>query len=108
MPNHDRYSRSEPRGGSRYLAGNVGAESFCHVERRQPGQARHYVVHTASPRFVVELEEHASPARGGNLRQGVIRSVTVPNSWAGDYHHCARLLGAAVAFFESRTRSRAP
>ena len=79
----------------------AGAAPFCHVERRtaEESGSRHYVVHTASPRFVVEMER--STAAGAGAKPGVIRQVTVPNSWAGDYHRCARLLSAAVAFFEA-------
>lgn len=73
--------------------------AFCHVERCERSGTRHFVVHTDSPRFVIEMEATSVAADG--RRAGVIKRVCVPNSWAGDYHKCGRVLGAAVAFFES-------
>ena len=81
-------------------ADNASPGDFCHVEKRErSGGSRHFVVHTSTPRFVVEIEAagEASPGR----RSGVIKRVCVPNSWAGDYQKCGRALGAALAFFES-------
>lgn len=85
---------------------------FCRVERRDPnGKTRRYVVHTHSPKFVVEFEHthsasaaatESAPREKASARPAtrpVIRRVCVPNSWAGDYHHCARQLGAASEFF---------
>jgi hypothetical protein len=69
------------------------------VEKRGEGASRHYVVHGESPRFVAEIE--AMETEPGEKRRGVIRRVVVPNSWSGDYHRSGRLLGAALAFFES-------
>lgn len=76
---------------------------FCRVERRgADGRTRLFVVHTGSPKFVVEFECDA-PAGGGPgdaqaRSRPVIRRVCVPNSWAGEYHRCARQLGAAEDF----------
>ena len=76
----------------------IGASPFCHVERRGDDRSRHYVVHGESPRFVAEIEAVDVP---GEKRRGVIRRVVVPNSWSGDYHRSGKLLGAALAFFET-------
>jgi hypothetical protein len=73
--------------------------AFCHVEKRERSGSRHFVVHTQSPRFVVEMESSSTTPDG--RRMGVIKRVCVPNSWAGDYQKCGRALGAALAFFES-------
>ncbi len=85
---------SEPRQRVR-----LGAAPFCHVEKRGEGVSRHYVVHDEAPRFVAEIEAVATAP--GEKRRGVIRRVVVPNSWSGDYHKSGKLLGAALAFFES-------
>jgi len=72
---------------------------FCRVERRgADGKTRHFVVHTQSPRFVVEFESARTAA---GKEAAVIRRVCVPNSWAGDYHRCARQLGDAAEFFSA-------
>ncbi|MGH8016959.1 MAG: hypothetical protein ACREIA_01505 [Opitutaceae bacterium] len=77
----------------------LGAAPFCHVEKRGDGRSRHYIVHGEAPRFVAEIE--AVAAAPGEKRRGVIRRVVAPNSWSGDYHKSGKLLGAALAFFES-------
>ncbi len=94
--------------GPRHAEKGRGTVPFCHVEHRKPGNSRHYIVHTETPRMVVEMEEQVVDGTDGKTRRGVIRRVSVPNSWAGNYHHSARLLGAAVAFFESPARPDAP
>jgi hypothetical protein len=73
--------------------------AFCHVERRNGADSRHFVVHARAPRFVVEIEADAESTNG--RRPGVIRRVWVPNSWAGDYHESGSLLGAALRFHET-------
>jgi len=80
----------------------TGPAAFCHVVRRQQGKKKYYVVHTRSPRFVVEMEE----ARDGADARGVIRRVSLPNSWIGDYHRSARHLGEAMEFFEATSHLR--
>ena len=77
----------------------IGAAPFCHVEKRDGSRSKHYVVHGEAPRFVAEIEAIATGP--GEKRRGVIRRVLVPNSWSGDYHKSGKLLGAALAFFES-------
>ncbi len=80
---------------------------FCRVEREGPeGRKRTYVVYTGSPGFLVEFDrppESEARAEGQTepaaLRcRPVIRRVCVPNSWSGDYQHCARQLDAAADF----------
>ncbi|MBE2212513.1 MAG: hypothetical protein IAE82_01475 [Opitutaceae bacterium] len=67
-------------------------------------------MHTHSPKFLVEFD--SGPASSASEKSGsgtttrtpVIRRVCVPNSWAGDYHLCARQLGAAADFFAATER----
>jgi len=78
----------------------VAQPEFCHVVETNPsGEDRYFVVHAGTPRVVVEMaggpRDHRAP------REAVIRRVRVPNSWAGDYHHCARILDAASASYET-------
>jgi hypothetical protein len=71
---------------------------FVRIDRdgRRTG-GRHYVVHTHSPAFTLELEPDAdAPDKVG---RGVIKRVCVPNSWAGDYSGYAKWLVAAQDFF---------
>ncbi len=109
MPPHNRL----PNTGQE--AGPPGSSPpFCHIEREEKsGGSRHSVVHTASPKFVVEFED--APGGGGPGPDGmlspqgppVIRRVCVPNSWVGDYHRCARQLTSAMRFFESARARKA-
>ena len=70
---------------------------FLRIERDGPGRSRHYVVHTADPKFSMELApDGAAPDKIG---RGVIKRVRLPNSWAGDYAQSAKLMGAAQEFF---------
>jgi len=70
---------------------------FLRIERDGPGRPRNYVVHLVDPKFSVELApDRAAPDQIGG---GVIKRICVPNSWAGDYAQCAKLLGAAQDFF---------
>lgn len=95
MPPPSRFASPEDAGS------RSGAGAFCGVVKdERGGNHRHFVVRTEAPRLVVEFE---APAPAGATAAGgaVIRRVCVPNSWAGDYHQPARLLGAAVAYFES-------
>lgn len=84
----------------------VPPNAFCQVVRRRPDGTEYYVVHTGTPRFVVEVEREESEAGETGQRQGVIKRVCLPNSAAGDYHRCARLLGAALGFFEQPPQPR--
>lgn len=70
---------------------------FLRIERDDRGGSKHYVVHTADPRFSMELTpDREAPDKVG---KGVIRRVCLPNSWAGDYGKYAKLMGAAQDFF---------
>lgn len=86
---------------------------FYRVERREAdGRTRHFVVHTESPKFMVEFDrEPPSPgdptASLASRQRPVLRRVCVPNSWAGDYHRCARQLGAAADFFAATEATEA-
>ncbi len=86
--------------------GRLRTPPFCHVERRDPDGKKHYVVHTESPRFVVEMEAGKGDGGSGGEGRGVIRRVCLPNSWAGDYHVSGRRLGDAVAFFDATAQFR--
>jgi hypothetical protein len=68
------------------------------VEREdEAGRSRHYVVHVRDPKFSVEMTPDAdAPDKVG---AGVIKRVSVPNSWAGQYSQYAGLLKAAQEFF---------
>ncbi len=64
------------------------------------------MVHLVDPKFSVELTpDRDAPDRVG---KGVIKRVVVPNSWAGDYARCAKLLGAAQEFFAATQSGTAP
>lgn len=70
---------------------------FVRIDREDGGRERHYVVHTANPKFTLELApDRDAPDKVG---QGVLKRVCVPNSWAGDYGQYARLLTKAQQFF---------
>ena len=70
---------------------------FLRIERDGPGSSKHFVVHTADPKFAMELApDRTAPDKIG---RGVIKRVCVPNSWAGDYLQYAKLMGAAQEFF---------
>jgi hypothetical protein len=38
----------------------------------------------------------------------VIKALRMPNSWAGNYSQCAKLIAAAQAFFEQSFAEPAP
>ena len=84
----------------------VSLAHFLRIEHDARGGSRHYVVHAGDPRFSLELApDRAAPDRIG---QGVIKRICLPNSWAGDYHRCARLLDAAQEFFAQSFGEPAP
>ena len=79
---------------------------FLRIERDGADSSQHYVVHTADPKFAMELmPDGAAPDQIG---RGVIKRVCVPNSWAGDYLQYARLMGAAQEFFAESFAQPAP
>lgn len=68
------------------------------VEREAgDGVSRHYVVHVRDPKFTVEIapDTDAEDKIGG----GVLKRISVPNSWAGNYGQYAALVKAAQDFF---------
>ena len=70
---------------------------FLRIERDGSGGPRHTVVHLADPKFSMDIvPDREAPDRIG---RGVIRSVRVPNSWAGDYGQYAPWFTAAQEFF---------
>ncbi len=77
------------------MADSTGA--FMRVEREKGGRSSHYVVHLRDPRFAVEMSPDSdAPDKIGS---GVIKRVSVPNSWAGQYSQYGALLKAAQEFF---------
>lgn len=71
---------------------------FMRVERESgEGGSRHYVVHVRDPKFSVEMAPDTEAA--DRVGSGVIKRVSVPNSWAGNYGQYAALLKAAQEFF---------
>jgi hypothetical protein len=80
--------------------------NFMRIEREVDGQTRHYVVHTRDPKFSLEIiPDQGAPDHHG---QGVIKALRMPNSWAGNYSQCAKLIVAAQAFFERSFAEPAP
>lgn len=68
------------------------------VEREAPdGGPRHYVVHVRDPKFAVEMAPDAEAS--DQIGAGVIKKISVPNSWAGQYSQYAVLLKQAQEFF---------
>ncbi len=68
------------------------------IERKdEHGVARHYVVHLRDPKFALEMSpDTEAPDKIG---AGVLKRVSVPNSWAGNYGQYAGLMKAAQEFF---------
>ncbi len=71
---------------------------FMRVEREAgEGRSRHFVVHVHDPKFAVEMEPDTAAA--DKIGTGVLRRLSVPNSWAGNYGQYASLVKAAQEFF---------
>lgn len=79
---------------------------FMRIEREVDGRTRHYVVHTVEPKFSLEIvpDDEAPDHRG----KGVIKALRMPNSWAGNYAQCAKLIAAAQEFFNQSFAEPAP
>lgn len=68
------------------------------VERENAaGKSRHFVVHVRDPKFAVEMSP--DPEAPDKVGAGLIKRVSVPNSWAGQYSQYSVLLKAAQEFF---------
>jgi hypothetical protein len=76
---------------------------FMRIEREVDGRTRHYVVHTVEPKFSLEIVPD-----GEAVGKGTIKALRMPNSWAGNYSQCAKLISAAQAFFEQSFAEPAP
>ena len=84
----------------------MSSSHFLRIERKVRGGSRHTIVHLVDPKFSVELmPDRDAPDRVG---KGVIKRVVVPNSWAGDYARCAKLLGEAQEFFAATGAGAVP
>ena len=87
---------------------------FTRIEREtEGGVSRHVVVHARDPKLAIEI----APDSGApdHVGLGIIRSVSVPNSWAGQYSQYSQLIAKAQAFFRAsfaepaaKTRGRLP
>jgi hypothetical protein len=78
---------------------------FVRIDRGHRGVERHYVIHTHDPKFTLELTpDHEAADQVG---KGVIKRISVPNSWAGDYSQYGKILTAAQEFF-AQSGSGAP
>jgi maltose-binding protein MalE len=73
---------------------------FTRIERETAdGGSRHVVVHSQDPQLAIEMvPDTTAPDQVG---QGVIRRVSVPNSWAGQYSQYSKLIAQAQAFFRA-------
>ena len=80
--------------------------NFMRIEREEGGRTRHYVVHTRDPKFSLEIVPDGESAEQAG--KGTIKAVRLPNSWAGNYPQCAKLIAAAQAFFEQSFGEPAP
>jgi hypothetical protein len=70
---------------------------FVRIEREERDGSRHFVVHTEDPKFSLELTPDGMAPN--KLGKGVIKRISVPNSWAGDYGKYSQLVNAAQEFF---------
>jgi hypothetical protein len=88
--------RAPPVHRARTMAEAAGP--FMRVEREDAsGKSRHFVVHVRDPKFAVEMTPDTdAPDKVG---AGVIKRVSVPNCWAGQYSRYSTLLKAAQEFF---------
>lgn len=80
---------------------------FTRIERETAGgESRHFVVHSQDPKLAIELApDPSAPDRVGD---GLIRSVRVPNSWAGQYSQYAQIIARAQAFFRASFADATP
>ncbi|HWA27500.1 MAG TPA: hypothetical protein VG734_17730 [Lacunisphaera sp.] len=79
---------------------------FVRIDRERRGNDQHYVVHTLDPRFTLELAADREASDG--VGRGVIKRLSVPNSWAGDYGKYGKLMAAAQDFFAQSNPGASP
>lgn len=83
----------------------MSGQHFLRVDRDGDADGeRHYVVHLQDPKFALELTGEADV--DGRVREGTIKRLCVPNSWAGDYQRYAKLVSAAQEFFRKTADAR--
>lgn len=93
----DRIALSRGFGSAYALFTEMNFSHFVRIDRGHRGAERHYVVHLGNPKFTLELEpDRDAPDRIG---RGIIKRLCIPNSWAGDYSQCGKMLAAAQEFF---------
>lgn len=80
--------------------------NFVRIEREEGGRTRHYVVHTRDPKFSLEIVPDGEAE--DRVGKGVIKALRLPNSWAGNYSQCAKLIAAAQEFFRQSLAEPAP
>jgi hypothetical protein len=84
----------------------MSSSNFLRIEREERDGSRHYVVHTHDPKFSMELiPDGSAPDKVG---RGIMRRLSVPNSWAGDYGKYAKLITKAQEFFTQSFAEAAP
>lgn len=77
---------------------------FIRLDREDAeGLVTHHVIHAQVPKFSLEITPD-STSEGA----GVIKKLHVPNSWNGNYHHYAKLVAEAQAFFRASQSPPAP
>jgi hypothetical protein len=83
---------------------NLGC--FLRVDQETAQGERHFIIHKADPPFSIEVE--ADFDKSGRMRNCTLKRLCLPNSWTGDYTKYARLVNAALAFFEQSCRDGDP
>lgn len=79
---------------------------FMRIEREEGGRTRHYVVHTRDPKFSLEIAPDGDAP--DHVGKGVIKSLRLPNSWAGNYAQCSKFIASAQEFFRQSLGEPAP
>lgn len=77
---------------------------FMRVEREDAdGRSRHYIIHVRDPKFSMEVAP--DPEAPDKIGAGVLKRISVPNSWAGNYGQYAALMKAAQEFFRQSMKT---
>ncbi len=69
---------------------------FLRVEKQERGRTVSYILHTATPKFAIEIDPGYDPRSDSGSH--FIKSLRLTNSWHGDYQRCLSLLGHAETF----------